>query len=89
MRTTTTVRKSEGSAITTLPPFISNFLKVEIGDELSWEIRTGEDILTASKTRRKRTKLNDLLDKFEATQNTQSLEDEQWLSSAPQGREIV
>ncbi len=89
MRTTTTVRKSGGSAITTLPPFISNFLKVEIGGELSWEIRAGEVILTASKTRRKRTKLNDLLDKFEATQNTQSLEDEQWLNSAPQGRELV
>lgn len=89
MRTTTTVRKSGGSAITTLPSFISNFLKVEIGDELSWEIRTGEVILTASKTRRKRTKLNDLLEKFEATQNTQSLEDEQWLNSAPQGRELV
>ena len=89
MRTTTTVRKPRGSAITTLPPFISNFLKVEIGDELSWEIRTGEVILTSSKTRRKRTKLNDLLDKFGATQNTQSLEDEQWLNSAPQGRDLV
>lgn len=89
MRTTTTVRKPGRSAITTLPPFISNFLKVEIGDELSWEIRTGEVMLTSSKTRRKKTKLNDLLDKFEATQNTQSLEDEQWLNSAPQGRELV
>lgn len=73
----------------TLPPFISNFLKVEIGDELSWEIRTGEVILTASKTRRKRTKLNDLLDKFEATQNTRSQEDEQRLNSVPQGKELL
>lgn len=87
MPTTTTVRKSDGSAITTIPPFISNFLKVEIGDELSWEIRAGEVILTALKS--KRTKLDDLLDKFEASQNTRSLEDEQWLNSPPQGRELV
>lgn len=87
MPTTTTVRKSDGSAITTIPPFISNFLKVEIGDELSWEIRAGEVILTALKS--KRTKLDDLLDKFEASQNTRSLEDEQWLNSAPQGKELL
>lgn len=87
--TTTTLRKSGGSAITTIPPLISAFLKVKIGDELSWEVEDGKVILRALKPSRKKNTLNDLLDKFEASQNTQTLEDEQWLNSTPQGKELL
>ncbi len=87
--TTTTIRKSGGSAITTIPPLISSFLKVKIGDELSWEVEDERVILKALKPSRKKITLNDLLDKFEASQNTRTLEDEQWLNSTPQGKELL
>ena len=87
--TTTTIRKSGGSAITTIPPLISSFLKVKIGDELSWEVEDERVIVKALKPSRKKITLNDLLDKFEASQNTRTLEDEQWLNSTPQGKELL
>ncbi|GAB1825365.1 AbrB/MazE/SpoVT family DNA-binding domain-containing protein [uncultured Turicimonas sp.] len=87
--TTTTLRRAGGSAITTVPSFISNFLKLEIGDELTWEVEDGKVILKALKTVRKKTKLDDLLDKFEASKTSRTLEDEQWLNSAPQGKELL
>lgn len=87
--TTTTLRRAGGSAITTVPSFISNFLKLEIGDELTWEVEDGKVILKALKTVRKKPKLDDLLDKFEASKTSLTLEDEQWLNSAPQGKELL
>ena len=87
--TKTTLRKADGSAITTVPALISDFLKLNIGDELTWEIENGKVILKALKPVRKKSKLDDLLDKFEASQNVRSLEDEQWLNSAPRGKELL
>ncbi len=87
--TKTTLRKAGGSAITTVPALISDSLKLNIGDELTWEIENGKVILKALKPVRKKPKLDDLLDKFEASQNVRSLEDEQWLNSAPRGKELL
>ena len=87
--TKTTLRKAGGSAITTVPALISDSLKLNIGDELTWEIENGKVILKALKPVRKKSKLDDLLDKFEASQNVRSLEDEQWLNSAPRGKDLL
>lgn len=54
--TTTTLRISSGSTITTIPPLISTFLKVKIGDELSWEVEDGKVILRALNPSRKKTR---------------------------------
>ena len=51
--TKTTLRKAGGSAITTVPALISDSLKLNIGDELTWEIENGKVILKALKPVRK------------------------------------
>ena len=86
---TTTLRKVGGSAITTVPSLVSDFLKVAVGDKIEWAVENDRIVVKASRPVRKKLRLDDLLDKFEAAQTVRTPEDEQWLSSSPVGKELL
>lgn len=88
---TTTLRKAGGSAITTVPALVSDFLKIAVGDSIEWSIEDDKVTVKASKSAKKKLRLDDLLDKYEQAQVTtvRSAEDEQWLNSPPVGRELL
>lgn len=88
---TTTLRKAGGSAITTVPALVSDFLKIAVGDSIEWSVEDDKVTVKASKSAKKKLRLDDLLDKYEQAQVTtvRSAEDEQWLNSPPVGRELL
>lgn len=88
---TTTLRKAGGSAITTVPALVSDFLKIAVGDSIEWSVEDDKVTVKASKSAKKKLRLDDLLDKYEQAQVTtvRSAEDEQWLTSPPVGRELL
>ena len=52
---TTTLRKVGGSAITTVPSLVSDFLKVAVGDKIEWAVENDRVVVKASRPVRKKT----------------------------------
>lgn len=87
---TTILRKSGGSSITTIPSLVCEFLNISVGDRIEWNLVNNQVVVSAvKKKKRAKQTLDQLLDAYEAASPVRTSEDNEWLNGSPCGKELL
>ena len=84
---TSTLRKVGGSVMLAVPPAILNLVQLQSGAVVSISVENGRMVVEPETT--KRYTLQELLGQCDLSAPIPESTDDQWTTSAPQGRELI